>query len=110
MGYSFYIISKEKEISQEDFEKAIENMSEFNRIGLDGDQPCDVHFKKDYIRISGSFGISGKYAEGFVLNLLICLMDLDYKPRVLSHDWEYGTKEDWNWFNDNRNILEEWQK
>ena len=57
----------------------------------------DIDFKKHYIRVSGSFGVSGQYAEGFVLNLLMCLLDLDYKPKVISHDWEYGTKEDWEW-------------
>jgi hypothetical protein len=24
-------------------------------------------------------------------------LDLDYKPKVISRDWEYGTEEDWKW-------------
>jgi hypothetical protein len=99
MGYSFYLISKEKEISQNDFDTAMGNLSKFNQQGDIGNPPCDVYFKKHYIRISGSYSISGKYAEGFVLNLLMCLLDLNYKPKVISHDWEYGTKEDWEWLN-----------
>ena len=97
MGYSFYLISKEKEISQDDFNTAIGNLSKFNGRGDVSSAPCDVDFKKHYIRVSGSFGVSGKYAEGFVLNLLICLLELNYKPKVISNDWEYGTKEDWEW-------------
>lgn len=97
MGYTFYLISKEKEISQKDFDTAMVNLSEFNKFGHAGMPPCDISFRKYFIMISGSFGVSGKYAEGFVLNLLMCLLDLDYKPKVISHDWEYGTKEDWEW-------------
>jgi len=97
MGYSFYLISKEKEISQEDFGKAMSNLSNFNRLGFMGKPPCDIDFQGHYVRISGAFSISGKYAEGFVLNLLMCLLDLNYKPEIISRDWEYGTKEDWDW-------------
>ena len=98
MGYSFYIASKEKPISQSDFDTAMVNLSKFNKQGLAGLPVCDVYFDNpNYIRVSGSFGVSGKYAEGFVLNLVMCLLDLDYKPKVLSHDWEYGTKEDFEW-------------
>ncbi len=101
MGYSFYIISKEKEISQEDFDTAMANLSEFNRKGVMECPPCDIYFHKSHIRISGAFGISGPYAEGFVLNLLMCLLDLEYKPKVLSKDWSYGTEEDWEWLKNN---------
>ena len=97
MGYSFYLISKEKEISQNDFDTAMVNLSKFNRQGHAGMPPCDIDFKKHYIRVSGSFGVSGQYAEGFVLNLLMCLLDFNYKQKVISHDWEYGTKKDWEW-------------
>ena len=97
MGYSFYLISKEKEISQNDFDTAMVNLSKFNQQGHAGMPPCNIDFKKHYVRVSGSFGVSGQYAEGFVLNLLMCLLDLDYNPKVISQDWEYGTKEDWKW-------------
>jgi hypothetical protein len=97
MGYTFYLISKEKEISQNDFDLAMSNLSKFNQEGHTGTPPCDIDFRSKFIRVSGSFGVSGKYAEGFVLNLLICLLDLDYKPKVLSRDWVYGTEEDWEW-------------
>lgn len=105
MGYSFYIISKEKPISKEDFDTAMANLSKFNREGMDGHPPCDINFSNKYIRISGSFGISGQYAEGFVLNMLICLMDLAYSPRILSGDWEYGTEEDFEWLNSKEQFL-----
>lgn len=101
MGYSFYLISKEKDISQKDFDISMANLSKFNQKGLDGTPPCDIDFKNKYILVSGSFGISGQYVEGFVLNILICLLDLDYKPKVISRDFEYGTKQDWEWLNDN---------
>lgn len=98
MGYSFYIASKEKPISQNDFDTAMVNLSKFNKQGLAGLPVCDVNFDNPhYIRVSGSFGVSGQYTEGFVLNLVMCLLDLNYKPKVLSHDWEYGTKEDFEW-------------
>jgi hypothetical protein len=97
MGYSIYLISKEKGISQKDFDTAMSNLSNFNQKGYAGFPPCDITFKKQYITVSGSFGLSGKYAEGFVLNLLMCLLDLDYKPKVISRDWEYGTQEDFDW-------------
>jgi len=97
MGYSFYLISKEKEIRQNDFIKAMNSLSEFNQKGFDGMPPCDIDYKKNYIRVSGSYSVSGKYAEGFVLNLLMCLLDLGYNPKVISRDWNYGTKKDWEW-------------
>lgn len=97
MGYSFYLISKEKEISQEDFDIAMLSLSKFNRLGLNGRPPCDIDFQGHYVKISGSFSISGKYVEGFILNLLMCLLNLNYKPEVISSDWEYGTEDDWNW-------------
>jgi hypothetical protein len=99
MGYSFYLISRNKDIKKEDYKKALDNLSEFNKQGLAGRMPCDVFLQDDgkYIRVSGSFGVSGKYAEGFVLNLLMILLDLGYKPRVLSRDWKYGTDEDFQW-------------
>lgn len=100
MGYIFYLISKEKEISKEDFDTAMSNLSEWNRLGYMGQPPCDLDFRGNYVRISGSFGVSGKYAEGFVLNLLMCLLDLDYKPRIISRDWKYGTEDDWNWLDE----------
>jgi len=79
----------------------MKNMSRFNREGHLGVPICDVYFEPKRITISGSYSVSGKYAEGFILNLVMCLLDLDYKPKLLSHDWEYGTKEDWDWFDKN---------
>lgn len=102
MGYSFYLISKEKEITQEDFDKAISNLSPFNRIGSIGRPPCDILLENNFVKVSGSFSISGEFVEGFVLNLLMCLLDLDYKIKVLSKDWKYGSESDWNWFNNIR--------
>lgn len=101
MGYSFYLISKEKEFTEENFNTAMSNLSPFNQKGLCGNPPCDIVFTKKSIRVSGSYSVSGRYVEGFVLNLLMCLLDLDYKPRVISHDWEYGTKEDFIWLETN---------
>jgi hypothetical protein len=101
MGYSFYIISKEKQIKEDDYNKAFEKLSEFNKTGgICGRTPCDVMFnnnKKKSIVISGSYNISGQYVEGFVLNLLMNLLDLGYTPKVLSRDWNYGSEEDWEW-------------
>ncbi|HEY6143711.1 MAG TPA: hypothetical protein VIV55_09905 [Flavobacterium sp.] len=97
MGYSFYLISKDKEITQEDFDKAFSKMSVFNQRGRQGNPPCDVSFKKNYINVSGAYGISGKDSEGFVLNLWICLQDLGYGIRILCGDWDYGSAEDWDW-------------
>lgn len=109
MGYSFYLISKEKEITQEDFDKAFSNMSLFNKKGHFGVPLCDVDFEPDFIRVSGAYGISGQYAEGFVLNLLMCLLDLNYKIKVLSKDCNYGSEEDWRWLNNikiNKTVYE----
>lgn len=99
MGYSFYLISKEKQITYEDYETAIQKLSSFNLTGFLGRPVCDIAIDNDnyYIRISGSFTISGKYVEGFVLNLLMNLLDLGYKPKVLSRDWNYGSDDDWEW-------------
>ncbi len=97
MGYSFYIISKEKEISQVDFDKAMASLSEFNQKGLGGRPPCDIDLRKNYIYISGSFTISGQYAENFVLNLSQRLTELGYKAKTISSDWKLGNREDWDW-------------
>lgn len=97
MGYSFTLLCK-NEISKADYETALQKLSPFNR-GIDSHGlVCDVRFDektKRYITVSGSFSISGKYAEGFVLNLLMNLLELGYLPKVLSTDWNYGTKDDW---------------
>jgi len=99
MGYSFKIISRDKEITKEDFLTVISKMSEYNKKGLSGLPVCDYSYNKNYLTVSGSFGISGKQAEGFVLNLVINLIELGYVPKVLSRDWEYGSEEDFKWLN-----------
>lgn len=99
MGYAIYLISREKLISKEDFDKAFSNLSIVNQKGNFGIPPCDLEVTENYIRVSGSFQISGHLAEGFVLNLLMCFLDLDYKIKVLCHDLEYGSESDWNWLN-----------
>jgi hypothetical protein len=97
MGYSIYILSKDKEITKDDYQTALSNLSKFNKIGLAGRMPCDIELKGKYIFLGGSFSISGSYAEGFVLNLVMCLLDLNYRPTVISRDWDYGTEDDWQW-------------
>jgi hypothetical protein len=98
MGYSFYIISKDREISQSDFDTAMGNLSRFNQRGNFGIPPCDVDFKKHYIRVYGTHSISWNCTQGFILNLVMCLLDLDYKPKVITHDLDdWGKKEDWEW-------------
>lgn len=97
MGYSFYLISKAKDFTEKDFEAALSNLSPFNRGGDLGILRCDVFFNVKYITISGSFGISGKYAEGFVMDLLLCFQELGYKIKVLSKDWSYGSDSDWQY-------------
>ncbi len=105
LGYGFWIISKEKPITKEHYDLAILNMSEFNKTGgALGGRPCDIDYKPFCIYVSGSYGISGNHAEGFVLNLLIRLIDLGYSPKVLSNDWNYGSKEDFDWLNSNYEI------
>jgi len=97
MGYSFNLLSN-KPITESDYETAINNLSEFNREGSDFiGLVCDVRLdnSKRNITVSGSYSLSEKYAEGFVLNLLMNLLDLGYLPKVLSRDWGYGTEEDW---------------
>jgi len=100
MGYSFYVASKDKQISQADFDTAIDKLSLFNKKGFSGLPVCDISFTNPYyIRVSGSFSISGNYAEGFVLNLVFNLINLGYTPTVLSRDFEYGSEEDFGWIN-----------
>lgn len=104
MGYSFYIASTTKPISLDDFQYVITNLSKFNKNGLHGEMACDFFLEgQGYLTVAGSFGISGKYAEGFVLNVVVLLINLGHIPKVLSHDWEYGTKEEWEWFDSIRN-------
>lgn len=98
MGYLFYIVSR-KQISDSDFDTCMTMLSKFNQMGMAGHPPCDIERNSHYIRISGSYGISGKYVEGFVLNMVINLIELGYTPKVLSEDWGYGSKEDWDYFN-----------
>lgn len=94
MGYSFYLISKEVQIEKKDLDTTLEKLSPYNK---EGGLRCDVEYNKNYIRVSGSYGISGKDAEGFVLNLLINLQQLNYHISVVSGDWDYGTEEDKKW-------------
>lgn len=97
MGYSFYLVGKDRKITEDDFNTAFSCMSKFNKTGLNGTPPCDIDFANNFVRISGSFSISGHFAEGFVLNMLICLQNLGYSIKVLSRDFEYGTEEDFTW-------------
>ncbi len=100
MGYTFHLISKERDFTEQDFKTAMGNLSPFNQSGLAG----DIEFNHKYIRISGSYGISGKYCEGFVLNLLMCLLDLGYRPKVINKEWDYGTEEDFKWLEDSHKL------
>jgi hypothetical protein len=83
----------------EDVQKAIDGLSEFNQ----GDFKSKKNGKRWHCRsdvslnrnenilcVSGSYGISGQYAEGMVLNLLLNLQKLGYIIEVYSSDWEYG--------------------
>jgi len=98
MGYSFYLFDKQNPISNETFDLAISQLSEFNREGILNRPPVDIYYYNKYISISGSYGISGKYVEGFILNLMIVLLKLNHIPTILSRDWEYGTDEEWDYF------------
>lgn len=103
MGYSFYLISKEKEITATDFNTAVKRLSEFNRTGLMGGLVCDLDHSPNHIRVSGSFGMSGTHCEGFVLNLLINLTAMGFNIGVVSDDFGYGSKEDKKWINKHYN-------
>ena len=101
MGYSFNLISKDKPIEESDYKTAIKNLSAFNLGGDNGGRlVCDIDYHLRYIRISGSFSISGEHAEGFVLNMLMNMLELGYKPKVISRDWSYGTEDDFKWLNE----------
>jgi hypothetical protein len=101
MGYSFYIvdIDPKKKINFVDYELALSKLSSFNLTGLAGGKTCDVKYYDGTIRVSGAFGISGQYAEGFVLNVVINLIKEGVIPTVLSNDFGYGAKEDFIKYN-----------
>jgi hypothetical protein len=99
MGYTINLCSKDKKITLEDFNRSIGKLSKWN-IGEPGHGlRCDVALKGYYVRISGSFSMSGTSAEGFALNLLINLQSMGYKITVISSDWEYGSEQELEWFN-----------
>lgn len=98
MGYSFLIFSKDNEITQYDYERAFSKMGAFYKGSENFNNPvCDIKFEKGAIKVSGSFSLSGRYAEGFVLNLVVRLNELGYSTTVFSPDWEYGTDADKEW-------------
>lgn len=99
MGYSLYIYDQETSIRETDYHEAIDNLSDFNKAGLMGQPVCDHSWSDKCISISGSFGVSGQYALGFTLNLIMNLLDLGYKPRLVSRDFGYGTEDDWKYIN-----------
>lgn len=55
MGYSFYLISKDKPISEQDYEIAIKKLLDFNRPGVYGMPTCDTTYSPKYISVSGSY-------------------------------------------------------
>jgi len=97
MGYSFKIKS-DKEIKICDIESIIEEIPVFYREVLKmpwSKQPwgwslySDVKLSKDFkeISISGSFGMSGRYAEGFILQFLNRLLKRGYFAVCESDDF-----------------------
>lgn len=92
MGYSFQITGRTRTIEREDYETAISHLSQFNKNGgLTGSFPCDVTYEYNgFITVSGSFSISGMFVEGFVLNMVMNLIELGYSPRIVSHEYGYG--------------------
>ena len=103
MGYNIAIFDKEKSITQQHFDEVMKKL--LPRSKDDFFNPnCDVHFededKQNWIRCSGAFGISGDKAEGFVLDVVLQLVQLGYKPCVVSRDFEYDREEDEEFFDD----------
>lgn len=97
MGYVFYIISRDKDIQENDFISIKENLHPFYKEQVLTGVSGDVHYCKHYIKISGSYSLSGKHIEGFVLNIVINMINLGFVPKVMCKDWDYGSKQDWKW-------------
>jgi len=98
MSYSIYIKS-DKEIKETDIESIIEELPEFYRNfhSLKGSKQdwgwslyTDIRLSdnKKELRVSGSFGMSGKHAEGMALQFMNGLLKRNYKVICESEDYE----------------------
>jgi hypothetical protein len=92
MGYSIYINS-ETEIDC--LEEIIEELPEFYTDGFSKQSwgwtlysDVSLSDNKKQIKISGSFGVSGKHAEGFTLQIVNKLLHRGYKIICKSDDFE----------------------
>jgi hypothetical protein len=94
MGHSVYLVSKDKAISRQDLDTAISNLNEFHRKGIGDYLGCSVTRNNNHVIIQYSF--NRMLMEGFVLNLLVCFLSMDYQMKVISREWGYGTDEDWH--------------
>lgn len=106
MEWCFYLISKGKNIERRDYNTALSNLSAFNKNKGPEGANCVASYHANFITVKCGINKKAKSAEGFVLNLLINLFELEYKPKVLSRELNYGTEKDWVWLQTVQEMLE----
>jgi len=98
MGYSIYVFDEHNHISKSHAEKIIGDLKLGHRKNEVGMLNCDFYLENGYLRISGSWGISGNKAERFTLEVVLHLVKLGYHPIAWSDDLEFclGTPADYD--------------
>lgn len=126
MGYSINLIDRTKSITEEIFNNTVKQLPKrllfkFDDSKLEGSkQDWGWSVRTDlslidnkginYISVSGSFGISGKWALDMVISLQQLLQRQGYKIEIFSTDFGFSNKELYEWMGyDSEELIEEEQ-
>ena len=116
MGYSIYLIDREKSITTEVVDEIIKQLP--NRLlgfgsgskqsggwKLVTDLSIREKTKQNYLIVSGSFSVSGKWALDMVVAFQQLLQRKGYKIEIFSTDFGFCNKELYEWMENDPNEL-----
>lgn len=113
MGYSIYLVDKEKPITEDILDEIVMSDSFpdrlkgpiFSKQGWGWLTRCDLTIREkdniSFLNVSGSFGISGKWATDMVVVLQQMLQKRGHKIEIYSsgYDFAFENKEIEEWLN-----------
>lgn len=108
MGYTVFLLSKQKPLREQTVRDILKNVPEQHRFEP-GQPVSDISFTSDYIRLSGSYGISGDRVEGFAF-WIICQFSrkgFTLTPYSLDIDYSAGSLSDGTWLTKRRELKSE---
>lgn len=108
MGYTIFLLSKQKPLGERMVRKILKGIPGQHRFAP-GQPVSDISFTGDYIRMSGSYGISGDRVEGLAF-WLICQFSkkgVMLTPFCIDIDYSAGSVADGKWLAKRRELKDE---